>query len=108
LTQFQTSKEGSFGFVDDRPKNLPNRETRKDIEAALERFDNQTNSQDPTRLGGIALAGSPDSVKRYMEDYIATGANYFMCSFQWGDLTHENAMTSIELFSQEIMPAYSS
>ena len=106
LTQFQNSKDGSFGFVGDRPVNLPDRETRKDIEAELERFDSQSDSHDPTRLGGVALAGSSDSVKRYMEEYIATGANYFMCSFQWGDLSHENAMKSIELFSEKIMPIY--
>ncbi len=106
LTQFQSSNDGSFGFVGDRPVNLPDRETRKDIEAELERFDSQSDSHDPTRLGGVALAGSPDSVKRYMEEYIATSANYFMCSFQWGDLSHENAMKSIELFSEKIMPIY--
>tara|TARA_B100000029_G_scaffold125948_1_gene119584 strand:- start:2928 stop:4058 length:1131 start_codon:yes stop_codon:yes gene_type:complete len=106
LTQFQNSNDGSFGFVGDRPVNLPDRETRKDIEAELERFDSQSDSHDPTRLGGVALAGSSDSVKRYMEEYIATGANYFMCSFQWGDLSHENAMKSIELFSEKIMPIY--
>ena len=106
LTQFQSSNDGSFGFVGDRPINLPDRETRKDIEAELDRFDSQSDSHDPTRLGGVALAGSPDSVKRYMEEYIATSANYFMCSFQWGDLSHENAMKSIELFSEKIMPIY--
>jgi len=106
LTQFQSSNDGSFGFVGDRPINLPDRETRKDIEAELERFDSQSDSHDPTRLGGVALAGSPESVKRYMEEYIATSANYFMCSFQWGDLSHENAMKSIELFSEKIMPIY--
>ena len=106
LTQFQSSNDGSFGFVGDRPINLPDRETRKDIEAELERFDSQSDSHDPTRLGGVALGGSPDSVKRYMEEYIATSANYFMCSFQWGDLSHENAMKSIELFSEKIMPIY--
>jgi hypothetical protein len=41
-----------------------------------------------------------------MEEYIATGANYFVCSFQWGDLTHEQAMRSIELFATEVMPRY--
>ena len=106
LTQFQSSNDGSFGFVGDRPINLPDRETRKDIEAELDRFDSQSDSHDPTRLGGVALAGSPDSVKRYMEEYIATSANYFMCSFQWGNLSHENAMKSIELFSEKIMPIY--
>jgi len=106
LTQFQSSKDGSFGFVGDRPIHLPDRETRKDIEAELESFDSQSDSHDPTRLGGVALAGSPESVKRYMEEYIATSANYFMCSFQWGNLSHENAMKSIELFSEKIMPIY--
>lgn len=42
-----------------------------------------------------------------MDEYVATGANYFVCSFQWGDLTHEQAMRSIELFATEVMPGYS-
>ncbi len=106
LTQFQKSSDGSFGFVGDRPKNLPNRETRKDIEAEIERFDQQSKENDPTRLGGVALAGSPDSVRRYMEEYIETGANYFMCSFQWGNLSHDTAIKSIDLFTKYIMPQY--
>ena len=89
-----------------RPDHLPGREIRRDIDAELERFDTQANSQDPTRLGGVALAGSPDSVRRYMEEYLDTGANYFVCSFQWGDLSHETAMRSISLFTEEIMPRY--
>jgi len=40
-------------------------------------------------------------------EYVATGANYFVCGFQWGDLTHEQAMQSVELFVEEIMPHYS-
>ena len=35
-----------------------------------------------------------------------TGANYFARSFQWGDLTHEQAMRSIELFTAEVMASY--
>ena len=106
LEQFQSSKDGSFGFVGDRPANLPNRETRKDIEAEIERFDQQSNRKDPTRLGGVALAGSPEAVKRYLEEYIETGANYFVCSFQWGDIDHKTAMNSINLFSEHILPQY--
>jgi hypothetical protein len=41
-----------------------------------------------------------------MDEYVATGANYFVCSFQWGDLGHEQAMRSIELFATEVMPRY--
>ena len=106
LTQFQSAPDGSFGFSGARPGHLPDRETRKDIEAELERFDTQSNRTDPTRLGGVALAGSPEAVKRYMEEYKATGANYFVCSFQWGDLSHEVAMRSIELFRDEVLPSY--
>ncbi len=106
LTQFQGESSTHFGFTGARPDHLPGREIRRDIDAELERFDTQANSQDPTRLGGVALAGSPDSVRRYMEEYLDTGANYFVCSFQWGDLSHETAMRSISLFTEEIMPRY--
>jgi alkanesulfonate monooxygenase SsuD/methylene tetrahydromethanopterin reductase-like flavin-dependent oxidoreductase (luciferase family) len=100
------TKDGSFGFVGERPAGLPVREMRRDISAEIERFDHQARRTDPTRLGGVALAGSPRAVQEYMEEYLATGANYFVCSFQWGDLTHEQAMRSIELFAAEVMPAY--
>ena len=52
------------------------------------------------------MAGSPASVREYMEEYLEKGANYFVCSFQWGNLTHEQAMQSIELFASEVMPHY--
>jgi len=106
LTQFMHAKDGSFGFVGERPAGLPARETRRDIEAELERFSEQKNRPHPNRIGGVALAGSPAAVREYMEEYVATGANYFVCSFQWGDLTHEQAMRSIELFATEVMPRY--
>ena len=35
-----------------------------------------------------------------------TGANYFVCSFQWGSLTHEQAMRSLALFVEEVKPYY--
>jgi alkanesulfonate monooxygenase SsuD/methylene tetrahydromethanopterin reductase-like flavin-dependent oxidoreductase (luciferase family) len=106
LTQFMHSKDGSFGFVGERPAGLPVRETRRDISAELERFDAQKHRANPNRLGGVALAGSPAAVREYMDEYVATGANYFVCSFQWGDLTHDQAMQSIELFATEVMPHY--
>jgi alkanesulfonate monooxygenase SsuD/methylene tetrahydromethanopterin reductase-like flavin-dependent oxidoreductase (luciferase family) len=106
LTQFMNTKDGSFGFVGERPAGLPERETRRDINAELERFDEQKQRPHPNRLGGVALAGRPAAVREYMDEYLATGANYFVCSFQWGDLTHEQAMRSIELFVTEVMPHY--
>ncbi len=59
LTQFMATKDGSFGFVGDRPAGLPTRELRRDIDAELERFDEQTHRPHPNRIGGVALAGSP-------------------------------------------------
>jgi len=106
LTQFMKTKDGSFGFVGDRPAGLPARETRRDIDAELERFDQQRSRPHPNRLGGVALAGSPRAVIEYMDEYLTTGANYFVCSFQWGDLSHAQAMRSIELFATEVMPKY--
>jgi alkanesulfonate monooxygenase SsuD/methylene tetrahydromethanopterin reductase-like flavin-dependent oxidoreductase (luciferase family) len=106
LTQFMKSKDGSFGFVGERPAGLPARETRRDIDAELERFDQQKSRPHPNRLGGVALAGSPRAVIEYMDEYLATGANYFVCSFQWGDLSHAQAMRSIELFAAEVLPRY--
>ena len=106
LTRFQSTKDGSFGFVGDRPAGLPTREMRRDIDAELERFDQQGRREHPNRLGGVALAGTPAAVREYMDEYVATGANYFVCSFQWGDLSHEQAMRSIELFATEVMPGY--
>jgi alkanesulfonate monooxygenase SsuD/methylene tetrahydromethanopterin reductase-like flavin-dependent oxidoreductase (luciferase family) len=79
---------------------------RRDIDAELERFDQQGRREHPNRLGGVALAGTPAAVREYMDEYVATGANYFVCSFQWGDLRHEQAMRSIELFATEVMPRY--
>jgi alkanesulfonate monooxygenase SsuD/methylene tetrahydromethanopterin reductase-like flavin-dependent oxidoreductase (luciferase family) len=106
LTQFMRGKDGSFGFVGERPAGLPSRETRRDISAELERFDQQKHRANPNRLGGVALAGSPAAVREYMDEYVETGANYFVCSFQWGDLTHAQAMQSIDLFATEVMPHY--
>jgi alkanesulfonate monooxygenase SsuD/methylene tetrahydromethanopterin reductase-like flavin-dependent oxidoreductase (luciferase family) len=56
--------------------------------------------------GFSVIAGTPDSIRTYMDEYVATGANYFVCSFQWGGLTHDQAMRSIDLFVEEIMPHY--
>src|SRR5437016_7226921 len=106
LTQFMSTRDGSFGFVGDRPAGLPTRELRRDIDAELERFDQQARRAHPNRLGGVALAGSPAAVRDYMDEYVATGANYFVCSFQWGDLSHAQAMRSIELFTADVMPRY--
>src|SRR2546429_4162902 len=75
LTQFMSTRDGSFGFVGDRPAGLPTRELRRDIDAELERFDQQTSRPHPNRLGGLAPPGSPAPVPDYMDQDGGTGAD---------------------------------
>jgi len=57
----------------------------------------------------IFIAGSPQTVKDYLDRYEADSTcNYFVGSFQWGDLTHEEASSSLELFTKEVMPRFTS
>ncbi|MBV9579489.1 MAG: LLM class flavin-dependent oxidoreductase [Chloroflexi bacterium] len=52
-----------------------------------------------------ALVGSPETIRAYVQRYAEeSGANYFMAAFQWGSLTHEQALHSLELFATEVMP----
>ena len=60
----------------------------------------------PGGISSLVVAGSPASMRAYLDEYTETGANYLVCSCQWGDLTHEQAMRSIALFTAEVMPYY--
>ena len=37
-----------------------------------------------------------------------SGCNYVLCVFAWGNLTHEQSMRSLRLFSEQVMPAFAS
>jgi alkanesulfonate monooxygenase SsuD/methylene tetrahydromethanopterin reductase-like flavin-dependent oxidoreductase (luciferase family) len=51
------------------------------------------------------VAGSPETVKAYVQRYAAeSGSNYFVGSFQWGDVTHEEALRSLRLFADVAIP----
>jgi alkanesulfonate monooxygenase SsuD/methylene tetrahydromethanopterin reductase-like flavin-dependent oxidoreductase (luciferase family) len=54
------------------------------------------------------LIGSPQTIARYVERYAAeSGANYFMASFQWGNISHDQALASLELFASSVItPVY--
>src|SRR5438093_179843 len=73
LTQFMQTKDGSFGFVGERPKGLPTREMRRDIDAELERFDRVSTTQPaprtratPSRRSGVHTdsSGAVASISR--------------------------------------------
>ena len=105
LTQFLGSNMGA------RPASAPSREVRRDPEAQARALiggatDSGQRRQNPGGLSTTSIAASPESMREFLDEYIATGANYFVCSFQWGDLSHQQAMRSIELFTKEVMPHY--
>ena len=54
-----------------------------------------------------AIVGSPATVRAELERHVATsGINYFVGRFVFGDLSHERAMRSLELFGREVMPHF--
>jgi alkanesulfonate monooxygenase SsuD/methylene tetrahydromethanopterin reductase-like flavin-dependent oxidoreductase (luciferase family) len=52
------------------------------------------------------IAGAPRAALAKLQEMLrATGANYLLCVFSFGDLPAEQAMRSLELFAQEVKPA---
>ena len=53
----------------------------------------------------VVIAGSPDTVREAVQRAVdETGINYFCSIFAWGDLTPQQVMSSMRLFTEEIMP----
>jgi alkanesulfonate monooxygenase SsuD/methylene tetrahydromethanopterin reductase-like flavin-dependent oxidoreductase (luciferase family) len=53
------------------------------------------------------FTGTPDTVRaRIQADLEESGANYFVPRFAYGDLTHEESVRSLELFTTEVMPHF--
>src|SRR5262245_22702332 len=76
LTQFLGANMGR------RPTTAPAREVRRDLYASIERSEEQERRRlNPGDLSSLVIAGSPASVREYLDAYAETGANYFVCSF---------------------------
>jgi alkanesulfonate monooxygenase SsuD/methylene tetrahydromethanopterin reductase-like flavin-dependent oxidoreductase (luciferase family) len=55
---------------------------------------------------GNGVAGSPETVRRWIgEEIAATGINYFVSWLAFGDLSLAESMRSLELYSREVIPA---
>jgi hypothetical protein len=55
---------------------------------------------------GQAIAGSPSTVAAFLKPQIAdSGVNYLVGQMAFGDLTLDEMLRSIELFSAKVMPA---
>jgi alkanesulfonate monooxygenase SsuD/methylene tetrahydromethanopterin reductase-like flavin-dependent oxidoreductase (luciferase family) len=59
------------------------------------------------RVGSTAIAGTPATVRaRIEEDLEVSGAGYCALRFAYGNLTHEESVRSLELFTSEVMPHF--
>jgi alkanesulfonate monooxygenase SsuD/methylene tetrahydromethanopterin reductase-like flavin-dependent oxidoreductase (luciferase family) len=110
LTQFQRPRQGNASRPAAPARHIAPEE-RRDLEASLASLSEQDRQQRDERRrapGGIPgfVVGTPQSVRTYFDEYLKTGANYMVVSFQWGSLSHEQAMRSIRLFREELMPEY--
>ncbi|MGC1353818.1 MAG: LLM class flavin-dependent oxidoreductase [Xanthobacteraceae bacterium] len=55
---------------------------------------------------GQAVAGSPETVRSFLEAQIAdSGANYLVGQFCFGDLALDEMLHSVELFAAQVIPA---
>jgi alkanesulfonate monooxygenase SsuD/methylene tetrahydromethanopterin reductase-like flavin-dependent oxidoreductase (luciferase family) len=86
-------------------------EERRDLDASMAKLSEEERNQRNVRRkspGGIPgfVVGTPETVAPYFDEYMQTGANYMVLSFQWGNLTHQQAMRSINLFKQHLLPRY--
>jgi alkanesulfonate monooxygenase SsuD/methylene tetrahydromethanopterin reductase-like flavin-dependent oxidoreductase (luciferase family) len=54
-----------------------------------------------------AIVGSPATVRAEIERHVAeTRCNYFVTRFAYGNLTHEESVRSLALFTSEVMPHF--
>ncbi|MEE2998114.1 MAG: LLM class flavin-dependent oxidoreductase [Pseudomonadota bacterium] len=66
---------------------------------------NAVDSVEKAMKGGAHIAGSPETVTRLLAEQIEMlGVNYMVIAFNIGSMAHEDAMRSITLFGEEVMP----
>ena len=55
---------------------------------------------------GRAIVGTPDEVAlETRRQCAASDINYFLCRFAFGDMSHDEAAHSVDLFAKHILPA---
>jgi alkanesulfonate monooxygenase SsuD/methylene tetrahydromethanopterin reductase-like flavin-dependent oxidoreductase (luciferase family) len=56
---------------------------------------------------GIAIVGTPDEVcDRLKREIASAGVNYVLTRFAFGDLTHDESVHSLSLFTGKVMPEF--
>ncbi|HEY3302764.1 MAG TPA: LLM class flavin-dependent oxidoreductase [Candidatus Binatia bacterium] len=64
---------------------------------------------DELPLAGQGIAGGPETVRAFLQSQLAeSGANYLVGQFAFGDLSLEESLRSVDLFTRHVMPALKS
>jgi alkanesulfonate monooxygenase SsuD/methylene tetrahydromethanopterin reductase-like flavin-dependent oxidoreductase (luciferase family) len=108
LTQF------AGGALNPRPTGLPDREAGSEYRPSVASdAEQRQRREDPGRIteqsrsaGFRVVAGTPETLRHYLDEYILTGANYFVCAFHFGNMPESIAERSIDLFIKDVMPHY--
>jgi alkanesulfonate monooxygenase SsuD/methylene tetrahydromethanopterin reductase-like flavin-dependent oxidoreductase (luciferase family) len=73
---------------------------------AFRAFEEPPESFDDVVGAGLVLCGSPETVRRQLQEQIeAVGLRQVCLLFAFGNLPHEKVMRSLRLFASEVMPA---
>ena len=65
------------------------------------------NEFEPLQRSGHGFAGTPAGARDYIAEQAEEGGiNYFVCDLAFGDITFDEARRSVELFAEEVMPAF--
>jgi alkanesulfonate monooxygenase SsuD/methylene tetrahydromethanopterin reductase-like flavin-dependent oxidoreductase (luciferase family) len=97
-----------------RPAGLPDREAGEEYRTTVtmdaarrQRRAEPGQVTDAAKSAGFrVIAGTPETIRTYLDEYLTTGANYFVCAFHFGNMPESIAERSIDLFIDEVMPAY--
>ena len=99
------------GQENPRPAGLPNRDADAHYRADADAGTNASGAAENViaqkeSASFRVLAGTPDTIRQYMDSYVESGANYFVCAFHFGNMPAEVAERSTELFIDKVMPHY--
>ena len=82
-------------------------ERTPDIDERGRVFSELTKSYDFWIDNGLAIVGSPETVRRRLRDQQQhLGYDVFLAQHQLGDMPREQAMKSLELFGREVIPSF--
>ena len=87
------------------PDDLVEGRVRKPRGAPPPKFGPTAISFEQGLAGESLIAGTPSELRDHLRDYmVTTSGNYYGIAFQWGDLAHDEASRSMDLFVREVMP----